>query len=112
MPVDILFSDKSVHIIEDFAITNHINLLNVFPVFRSYKGKSPLYFNYDMHWSPMGHKVMAQELESFIEATLSLAILIRTYKEIKTLNDVLWTCHIKRGQAALKLFSRYRQLFF
>lgn len=69
IPDDSLVSDRSVHIIEEFAATNNIQLLNVFPAFRSYSSISPLYFNYNMHWTPTGHKVVAQELERFIEAT-------------------------------------------
>ena len=69
IPEDSLVSDKSVHIIENFAATNNIEILNVFPAFRSYNGISPLYFNFDIHWTAMGHKVMARELERFIKAT-------------------------------------------
>lgn len=69
IPEGSLISDKSVHVIEDFAVANNIELLNVFPAFRSYKGAAPLYFSYNMHWTATGHKMMARELERFIEAT-------------------------------------------
>ncbi len=69
IPEDAVVSDKSVHLLEDFASHNNIALLNVFPAFRSYKGESSLYYNYDMHWTPMGHKVMSRQLGQFIKTT-------------------------------------------
>ena len=68
IPKAAVVSDKSIHIIQEFSINNNIALLNVFPAFRSYNGTSPLYFSYDMHWTPKGHKVMAQELEGYIRS--------------------------------------------
>lgn len=68
IPKTAVVSDKSIHIIQEFSINNNIALLNVFPAFRSYNGTSPLYFSYDMHWTPTGHKVMAQELERYIRS--------------------------------------------
>lgn len=56
-------SDRSVRTVEAFARRNGIDLLNLFPAFRSRQAEGPLYFHYDMHWRPKGHEVMAEELE-------------------------------------------------
>ena len=69
IPDGAVVSDKSVHRVEDFAATVNIEVLSVFPAFRSYDGESPLYFKYDPHWTATGHKLMAREFERFIEAT-------------------------------------------
>ena len=69
VPENAVVSDKSIQVIKEFSTNNNIDLLNVFPVFRSYNAKSPLYYSYDMHWTPAGHKLMADELERHILAT-------------------------------------------
>ncbi len=66
VPDNAPISDKSIQMIQNFAKVNSIELLNSFPGFRSYKGTEPLYFSYDMHWTPEGHKLMAREIEQFI----------------------------------------------
>jgi hypothetical protein len=66
IPDGSLISDESIRTIEDFAAANKLELLNVFPAFRQYNGAVPLYFNYDMHWTPQGHRLMARELEQFL----------------------------------------------
>ncbi len=63
-------SDKSIHTIEQLSKENGINLLNVFPAFRSYTGSSPLYYNIDMHWTEAGHQIMAHELEQYLRKML------------------------------------------
>ncbi len=68
VPQNAMVSDKSIQIIEKFSLNNNIDLLNVFPAFRSYNGKSALYYSYDMHWTQTGHKVMADELKRYILA--------------------------------------------
>jgi hypothetical protein len=69
IPKGALVSDKSIDIIHQFSIDNNIELLNLFSAFRLYKGPSPLYFSYDMHFTPTGHKIMARELDRYIRAT-------------------------------------------
>ncbi|NIR53130.1 hypothetical protein GWO43_31205 [candidate division KSB1 bacterium] len=66
MSADAVVSDKSVHVINEFSNNNGIDLLNVFPAFRSYAGKSPLYYDHDMHWTQMGHRLMAAELKRYM----------------------------------------------
>lgn len=63
---DALISDKSISLIEDFASANSIALFNAFPAFRAYRGERPLYFRYDIHWTPAGHELMARELQRFL----------------------------------------------
>ena len=43
-----------------------IELIDLFPAFRAYKGSTPLYFKYDMHWTAEGHKLVASELEQYL----------------------------------------------
>jgi len=59
-------SDNSVHTIQEFAADNNIQLLNLFPLFRSYSGKPALYFSYDPHFTPDGHKLMAIGLAQYL----------------------------------------------
>lgn len=39
-----------------------MELYEALPVFQSYQGSEPLYFKFDPHWTPAGHRVMAQGL--------------------------------------------------
>jgi len=41
-------------------------LLNVFAAFRADRGDAPLYFASDIHWTPRGHQLMADELVPFV----------------------------------------------
>jgi lysophospholipase L1-like esterase len=59
-------SDKSIQTIEQLSKENRIELLNLFPAFRSYSGSAPLYYNIDMHFTEAGHQIMARELEQYI----------------------------------------------
>lgn len=69
LPKGASVSDKSLETIREFARNNDIDLLDVFPAFRAYRGGSRLYFHDDMHWTETGHKLMAEELERYIRAT-------------------------------------------
>lgn len=62
-------SDRYLEIVSHYARDRKVELVNVFPAFRSYKGQKPLYFKYDMHWTPEGHKVMASALEEYLLQT-------------------------------------------
>jgi GDSL-like Lipase/Acylhydrolase family len=68
VPDGSVVSDKSIRTIEDFALANKVDLLNVFPAFRAHNGGTALYFRHDMHWTTEGHKLMAQEFEKFLLA--------------------------------------------
>ena len=68
IPDGSVISDRSIRTIEDLAAAQKIELLNVFPAFRMYRGAKPLYFHYDMHWTPQGHELMAGEIEKFLIA--------------------------------------------
>lgn len=43
-----------------------INLFEALPAFQKYQGSEPLYFDYDPHWTPAGHRVMAEGLGRYI----------------------------------------------
>lgn len=51
-----------------FSSNNNVQLLNLFPAFRSYNGKSRLYYNHDMHWTETGHRLMAQQFEHWLRS--------------------------------------------
>jgi hypothetical protein len=67
IPRDAIVSDKSIQEIRRFAKNNQIQLLDLFPIFRSYDSKQPLYFNYDNHWTPDGHRVVASGFLQFLD---------------------------------------------
>ena len=69
IPNNAQVSDKSVHGVEQFATQNGVDMLNVFPAFRSFNAKECLYYRCDPHWTPVGHKIMARELEKYILGT-------------------------------------------
>jgi hypothetical protein len=60
-------SDKSVQKYQEFAINNKIQLLNLFPLFRSYNGNSALYFKYDNHMTSEGHRLMAEGFAQYLQ---------------------------------------------
>lgn len=55
--------------IRAFAADNDIHLLNLFPLFRAYDGKAPLYFSYDNHMTTEGHRIMATGLAQYLRGT-------------------------------------------
>ncbi|MBD3869614.1 MAG: hypothetical protein IFK94_15950 [Acidobacteria bacterium] len=48
-----------------------IELLDLFPVFRAYRGDAPLHFKYDMHWTTTGNQVMADGLQAYLKSRYS-----------------------------------------
>ena len=70
MPEGAVASDRSLDRIESFAAENNVRLANMFPVFRAYSGGAALYFQYDNHWTTVGHEVMAQGLEQYLRETV------------------------------------------
>jgi lysophospholipase L1-like esterase len=65
LPEKFHISDRSLDRVIDFSRNNKVQLLNLFPAFRSYKGNSKLYYSRDMHLTETGHKLVAQELEKW-----------------------------------------------
>jgi hypothetical protein len=59
-------SDKYLDTVYQQSKQRGIELVNLFPAFRAYKGGAPLYFKYDMHWTAEGHKVVASALEEHL----------------------------------------------
>ncbi len=66
IPEDATVSDKSLLKIIEFTSANNINLINLFPVFRSYSGESALYFNYDTHMTTAGYQLMASGIVQYL----------------------------------------------
>jgi lysophospholipase L1-like esterase len=69
IPKEAVVSDVYLDTVSNHAKERGIELINLFSAFRSYKGMKPLYFKQDMHWTPEGHKVMAQALEDYLIKT-------------------------------------------
>ncbi|HET8625651.1 MAG TPA: SGNH/GDSL hydrolase family protein [Gemmatimonadales bacterium] len=66
IPAGAAVSDRSIHAVREFASQANIELLDVVPAFRSYEDTVPLYFKHDAHWTPQGHRLMAEQLEQFL----------------------------------------------
>ncbi len=66
IPENSMTSDKSRETIHVLADQNEIEVLDLFHAFRAHRGR-PLYFSYDMHWTPAGHRLMSRELARYIE---------------------------------------------
>jgi hypothetical protein len=71
MSKDATASDKYLETIYQLSEKFGITLVNLFPLFRTYKSNSQLYFDYDMHWTVEGHKVIAKGLERFFRDNFS-----------------------------------------
>ena len=59
-------TDQSARTIRKNAEALGIELLEMEPYFRSYKGIEALYFSYDPHWTAAGQRVMGQGLAAYI----------------------------------------------
>ncbi len=64
-------SDKYLATLLQLAEESGIELVNLFPAFRAYKGEKLLYYKHDGHFTSEGHKIMATELEQYLTAKLS-----------------------------------------
>jgi hypothetical protein len=73
MPEGATVSDHYLETIYRLSKESGIEVVNLFPAFRSYDHDKPLYFNHDMHWTTEGHKVVASELEKHIMDNYSTA---------------------------------------
>jgi hypothetical protein len=60
-------SDVSAVTIRRLAAGDDIELLETLPAFLEYRGTEKLYFNYDAHWTTVGHRVMAGALRNYFE---------------------------------------------
>jgi lysophospholipase L1-like esterase len=59
-------SDLSRRTVHALAEANGVPLLDLFPTFTASLGRERLYFDYDMHWTAAGHRVMASGLETYL----------------------------------------------
>jgi len=60
MPEGAVASDRSIERIGSLARERGIDFLDLFPLFRAYRGEAPLYFRYDNHLTTRGHELMAE----------------------------------------------------
>lgn len=63
-------SNRSVETIHAMAAKAGIELVDAFERFRAHADE-PLYFDHDLHWTPAGHRLMAEVLGQALEARLS-----------------------------------------
>jgi hypothetical protein len=63
-------SAVSLNTVKALSATSGIELLDLFPVFKSYQGKESLYFAHDMHWTPDGNALVARGYEEFLAEKL------------------------------------------
>ena len=73
MSEDDTYSDKYLDAISRRAEAAGIELVNLFPLFRSYEAEEPLYFKHDMHMTTEGNKVMATGIKQFLIDNYSAA---------------------------------------
>lgn len=66
IPRGAVVSDRYIGTIYQRSKQLGIELIDLFPEFRAYKGEAPLYFKYDIHWTVEGHKLMASTLEQYL----------------------------------------------
>jgi len=59
-------SDRSHDTVRRMAAEHGIELADMFPVFRAYKGKEKLYFDHDAHWTRTGQHLMAEGLADYL----------------------------------------------
>jgi hypothetical protein len=68
MPKGARASTKRAETITVLAAEHHIELINLFPVFREYSGSDKLYFDHDMHWTRGGQALAARGMQAALEA--------------------------------------------
>jgi len=59
-------SDLTEQTIRRHAAKLGIDLFEALPAFQAYRGAEPLYFKFDPHWTPTGHKIMAGGLAGYL----------------------------------------------
>lgn len=70
VPKGAKLSERSVERIQEMSKEFGIVLLNQYPRFRAYRGENKLYYSYDGHFTPAGHRLMAQGIFEFISKDL------------------------------------------
>jgi len=71
MPRNAVASLKSPNTVHELSVAHGIQLVDLFPAFRAYKGREALYFSHDQHWTPAGHRVVADALADQLRARYS-----------------------------------------
>lgn len=71
VPEDAVISDRSLEHVRRLAAQHGIELLDTFPAFRAWAGEAPLYWSFDLHWTPAGHDLYARELQRLIARRLT-----------------------------------------
>ena len=66
IPAGAVPSDLSYRTIKEMSAARGIPLADLYPAFKASLGAEPLYFKYDMHWTPAGHRVMARGLQEYL----------------------------------------------
>ncbi len=74
MPRNAVASDKSLNTVHELSASNNIQLIDLFPAFRAYKGHDALYYSHDQHWTPAGHRVVADGIAEQLRARYSTAL--------------------------------------
>lgn len=64
---DRLYPTKPFEIMEDFGMENNITVVSSYSYFRNAPDPAKLYFDYDGHFTPEGHKVAATALYTLLE---------------------------------------------
>jgi hypothetical protein len=59
-------TDLTQQAIRDRSAALEIDLFEALPVFQTYRGSEPLYFDHDPHWTPLGQRIMAEGLSRYI----------------------------------------------
>jgi hypothetical protein len=59
-------TDASAKTIRRLAALENMDVLDATPAFESYRGKQKLYFDFDPHWTRVGHQVMASALATYL----------------------------------------------
>jgi lysophospholipase L1-like esterase len=59
-------SDQTLDTVRQMAAERGLRLADLYPVFRAYRGAEKLYYSRDNHWTPTGHRVMAEGLAQYL----------------------------------------------
>lgn len=61
-----IVSDASLDVIRSLARADDIPFIDLFAPLRAYGGSESLYHRYDMHWTPVGHRIVADALKEYL----------------------------------------------
>ena len=64
-------TDRNLDTVRALSDEHGVEMLDLFPVFRAYRGDDPLFFKYDMHWTTTGNAVMAKGLQEILQSRYS-----------------------------------------